>query len=207
LSEILTNYSKRDIDKGSVPLQIYELCCCLREAFCLSYSIRKKNDLFLYFVNERIAIKFKGDKLRYLGPDERSQAILLKKSIHKREKNLPLTHWFESTPGIYIKQYDDLFLFFKEFYKLCSRNVILVKYEVSESVPKIDLTHKNALDNPNDEIGFILPLYNMLEKTPSFLQSLLENEDIDIKPIYILKIPKISDKILYLNHYYDSLSS
>ena len=81
--EEIIDFTKKDIDIGYTPPLIYKICSCIREAFCLSYAIRKNNNLFLYFQKEKILIKFEGSRLRYLGPDERSQAILLKKVLDK----------------------------------------------------------------------------------------------------------------------------
>jgi len=77
----IASYSKSDIDKGNTPLDVYKLCSCIRESFCLSYAIRKNNNLYLYFQNEHILIKFEGRTLRFVGPDERSQALLLEKAL------------------------------------------------------------------------------------------------------------------------------
>ncbi|MHA1764008.1 MAG: hypothetical protein ACTSYC_09685, partial [Promethearchaeota archaeon] len=74
-------FTKKDIDKGNTPLEIYDLCTCIKETFCLSYAIRKLNDLYLYFIEESLFLKFHGGELKYLGSDERSQAILLLKAI------------------------------------------------------------------------------------------------------------------------------
>jgi len=81
--EEIIDFTKKDIDKGYTPPLIYKICSCIREAFCLSYAIRKNNNLYLYFQKEKILIKFEGSRLRYLGPDERSQALLLKKAFEK----------------------------------------------------------------------------------------------------------------------------
>jgi hypothetical protein len=80
--ENISKYSKREVDLGKTPHDVYRLCCCIRETFCLSYSIRKENNLYLYFQKEHVLIKFEGKKLRYLGPDERSQALLLVKALN-----------------------------------------------------------------------------------------------------------------------------
>ncbi len=86
LLEKIIQYNKEIIDKGLTPKKIYELCSCIRETFCLSYSIRKDNNLLLYFQKEHILVSFIGEALRYLGPDERSQALLLEKALNKANR-------------------------------------------------------------------------------------------------------------------------
>jgi tRNA pseudouridine-54 N-methylase len=108
LIEDIPYYSKKDIDCGFTPLEIYRLCSSIKEAFCLSYSIRKQNNLFLFFYKTLSLIKFQGDKLRFLGSDERSQALLLNKAIIKLNE-IKITHkWIKSTPGIIVKKLGDL---------------------------------------------------------------------------------------------------
>ena len=108
----LTFFTKKDVDRGRTPLDVYILCSSIRETFCLSYSIRKNNNLFLFFQKRCILVKLNGDKLRYLGPDERSQALLLEKALVKgnEEKNILNKDWKKSTPGIYVRKVLNNFL-------------------------------------------------------------------------------------------------
>ena len=96
-----TIYNKKDIDIGNTPLDVYKLCSGIREFFCLSYAIRKKNTLYLYFHSDLTLIKLDGSKLRFLGSDERSQALLLLKALEKATA-LINEKWERSTPGIYV---------------------------------------------------------------------------------------------------------
>ena len=79
----ITPFSKKDVDEGNTPPDIYKLCVSIREAFCISYYIRKENNLYFYIEEKHILIKFIGNELRYLGSDERSQALLLSKVLNK----------------------------------------------------------------------------------------------------------------------------
>ena len=63
----IVEYSKKDIDQGNTPPEIYKICVCLKETYCISFNIRKENNVYLYFQNERILIKFEGSTLRFLG--------------------------------------------------------------------------------------------------------------------------------------------
>ena len=109
LFEKIINYSKKDIDKGKTPLNVYKICSCIRETFCLSYAIRKDNVLYLYFQKEHVLIKFEGQTLRFLGPDERSQAILIKKALNKIYEKFDNENnkWVKSTPGIFGKRFSN----------------------------------------------------------------------------------------------------
>ncbi|OPY29575.1 MAG: tRNA (pseudouridine(54)-N(1))-methyltransferase [Methanocella sp. PtaU1.Bin125] len=48
-----------------------------------------------------VAIRFSGEKVRYLSPDERSPAALIKKAL---EKGVPPAGEQECTPGVYISK-------------------------------------------------------------------------------------------------------
>jgi len=139
LEEII-NYTKRDIDKGLTPPFIYKICSCIRETFCLSYAIRKNNSLYLYFQGEKILIKFEGSRLRYLGPDERSQALLLKKVL---DKSIPFINsngnkWIKSTPGIYFKSFlDDVS--FIDYLGSSVQDPIIFIYDEVDSMDEINI--------------------------------------------------------------------
>jgi tRNA pseudouridine-54 N-methylase len=205
LSKAITNYTKNDIDKGLVPPQIYKLCCCIRESFCLSYSIRKNNDLYIYFIDDKIAIKFIGQELRYLGPDERSQAILLNKALLKKEENVSLNNWTNSTPGIYIKQYFDDFSIFKEFTSLDSSNTFFIAFKKHNSAQNINLSLKEDIKNFDKNSQFILPSFNVSEENPNLLKFLVKEKALNLKVIYLIKIRKMQDKIIYINNCLDNL--
>jgi hypothetical protein len=62
LLKSIINYTKKDIDRGETPQKIYTLCSIIRETFCLSYSIRKENNLFLYFFEDHCAVRLIGSE-------------------------------------------------------------------------------------------------------------------------------------------------
>ncbi|MGY4706552.1 tRNA (pseudouridine(54)-N(1))-methyltransferase TrmY [Candidatus Bipolaricaulota sp. J31] len=77
------------------------LCRCATEAFLLSHGIRR--DVRLYFViRGKLIIRLDGATLRYLNPDERSTAALLRKAIG-RAQGLAPGKWTPSTPGIHVR--------------------------------------------------------------------------------------------------------
>ncbi|MEJ2249793.1 MAG: hypothetical protein P8Y70_11165 [Candidatus Lokiarchaeota archaeon] len=201
----LVNYSKSDIDLGITPPKIYKICSCIKEQFCLSYNIRKENDLYLYFLAENLSVKFIGEELRYLGPDERSQALLLNKAIKKAEEspNINNKHWIDSTPGIYARRYRDFSLFVEELSNLLKGRfkIILNKIEIirKEFDLKLYELNKETLEKDSFVILFLDESISIVD-----VMHIFKNMD---DPI-ILHIPKVNnsdDKILYTNYLLDNL--
>ncbi len=77
------------------------LCRCATEAFLLSHGIRR--DVRLYFViRGELIVRLDGRTLRYLNPDERSTAALIRKAI-AAVQGAPRGEWIPSTPGIHAR--------------------------------------------------------------------------------------------------------
>lgn len=75
----------------------------INSAFFLSHDLRKDVELFLVLCGKPDppkTIKLRGDELRYLNPDERSTAALLRNALMKKLGNAEEM----STPGIYISR-------------------------------------------------------------------------------------------------------
>lgn len=203
--EEIIDYTKKDIDKGNTPLDIYELCSCIREAFCLSYAIRKSNNLYLYFQKEKTLIKFEGSRLRYLGPDERSQALLLKKALDKSISTINSNgnKWIKSTPGIYSKSFLDDSSFIDYLVSMVQDPIIFAFDESDEmdesNMPEIK--NINTLENLRDNF-YIIPTYPF-SKTDINIKLILSLTN--IKLITLLKIRLIQDKILYINYLIDKI--
>ncbi len=194
------NYSKKDIDKGRTPLGIYKICSCIRETFCLSYAIRKDNVLYLYFQKEHVLIKFDGQKLRYLGPDERSQALLLKRALNKIHEEFDHKNkgWIRSTPGIYIKKFsNDLELIeFLISISLGTNNLILDNHQNIEEITNPINFDKN-LNLINDLDFFIIPTYKIQENNKTIIDLFKKLKPLNI--IALSMIESVEDKILYIN--------
>ncbi|MCK4781267.1 MAG: hypothetical protein KAT57_13795 [Candidatus Lokiarchaeota archaeon] len=194
------NYTKKIIDSGQTPQIIYELCSCIRETFCLSYSIRKTNFLYIYFQKEHVFVKFEGKKLRYLGPDERSQALLLEKALNKVKEEIIINNsiWIKSTPGIFIRKFYDVSSFIK-FY----RSIALEKSFLIINTPQIDEDNVDFynLDENLVEIKendfFIIPIYVISRENSKLIE--LFKEVKNIKLLSLSKIKKVENKILYIN--------
>ncbi len=95
----LPTFSKRDIDAGNTPPLVYTVIEACRCAFFLSHAIRTEVNFALNLIQENLFIRYRGDKIRYLGPDERSQALLLGKAVDLG-RTLSSGQSKQSTPGL-----------------------------------------------------------------------------------------------------------
>ena len=89
-----------DIAGGAGRMDI--LCRCVNSAFFLSHNLRKDVEIYLVLEGGDDAPKtviFKGEDLRYLNPDERSTASLIRNALLK-----PVSEGEEvkSSPGVYV---------------------------------------------------------------------------------------------------------
>lgn len=205
LIENISNYSKQDIDRGKTPFEIYKLCSCIRETFCLSYAIRKRNILYLYFQKEHVLIKFEGKKLRYLGPDERSQALLLEKALNKVNKTLSAkdNKWEKSTPGIYVRKFFDKLSFINFFSAIMLGNNYLIidkQQAAKEKVEEFNSNNKFIKIMEND--FFIIPTYTISKGNSNIIKTFKEVKN--IKLISLSKIKGVENKILFINFRKDS---
>lgn len=81
------------------------LCRCVNSALFLSRDLRRDVRVFLLLKGEPFPsrlIRFDGSAVRYLSPDERSAASLIKKALEKNVQDF----WTESTPGVSIRNGD-----------------------------------------------------------------------------------------------------
>jgi len=78
------------------------LCRCVNAAFCLSHDIREDVRVFLVLRDE-LTIRFEGSELRYLSPDERNIASLIRQAIEAKGSAIGHRE-AESTPGIYVSK-------------------------------------------------------------------------------------------------------
>ena len=104
---------KKEFFTSGIPANIYEVIMSIQAAFFLSHKIRKYVDLYLAFLDENLIIQYVGEKLRYLGPDERSIGMLLMKALAKKDQ-LSLNQKKQSTPGILV-QHKSIQDFFSNF--------------------------------------------------------------------------------------------
>jgi tRNA (pseudouridine54-N1)-methyltransferase len=77
---------------------------CMNAALFLSHDMRRDVEVFSVLLGEPcppLVVRFNGQQLRYLSPDERSAGSLIRKAL---EKGAPATGEEESTPGVFISK-------------------------------------------------------------------------------------------------------
>ncbi|MGD9780423.1 tRNA (pseudouridine(54)-N(1))-methyltransferase TrmY [Methanomethylovorans sp.] len=82
------------------------LCRCINSVFFLSHDLRRDVQAHLLLLGEPNSprvIRFNGEKLRYLNPDERSAGALIKKALELDNISSLETR---STPGVWVREAD-----------------------------------------------------------------------------------------------------
>lgn len=74
------------------------LCRCVNSAFFLSHAIREEVQVHLVLQDE-VTIRFEGDTLRRLNPDERSTAALIRNALEVKDEAIGHME-AESSPGV-----------------------------------------------------------------------------------------------------------
>ena len=189
-------YTKKDIDVGNIPYELYVICSIIRESFCISYSIRKDINLYFYFKNPPYIIKFEGKKLRYLGPDERSQAILLLKALNKGLKTTN-NNWERSTPGIYIKNHNGVSAIADLITETLKDEIVFLLHENDIEGTKV----LEQLINLKDSL-YIIPSPDFSYDIITF-QEMFFNSNIKLTFLYLPRIKSVERKILYINFIID----
>ncbi len=131
------------------------LCRCVAQALFISHGIREDVEVYLLLLGEPDppkAIRIVSSEVKYMAPDERNIAGLLRKALTVEVKN----EWTRSTPGIYIarKNLDEL------LDELSNKYRIIYLREDGEDI-------RNAvkeLDNPLFVLGDHIGLTEELER-------------------------------------------
>ena len=98
------DFKLEDICGGAGRLDI--LTRCVNSAFFLSHDLRKDVELYLLMLGGEDApklIRFSGAEIRYLNPDERSTASLIRNALMKK---LEPDREVRSSPGIFVSRKD-----------------------------------------------------------------------------------------------------
>ena len=93
-----SGFSLDDLAGGAGRLDV--LCRCVNSAFFLSHDLRESVRVFLVLA-DTVTIRLEGTELRYMSPDERNIASLLRSALESREGAIGHSE-VESTPGIYV---------------------------------------------------------------------------------------------------------
>ena len=93
-------FSLNDLPGGAGRMDV--LCRCITASLFLSHGMRRDVDVFLVLLgppDPPATVLFSGENVRYLNPDERSSASLIKKAL-----SFPRGPVFrESTPGVFVR--------------------------------------------------------------------------------------------------------
>ncbi|HJH30179.1 MAG TPA: tRNA (pseudouridine(54)-N(1))-methyltransferase TrmY [Methanosarcinaceae archaeon] len=79
------------------------LCRCTSAALFLSHDMRRDVQVYLLLLGEpdpQKIVRFDGETLRYLNPDERSSGSLIKKALEKDVGDMEV----KSTPGVWVRR-------------------------------------------------------------------------------------------------------
>lgn len=98
---VTTSFSLNDLPGAAGRMDI--LCRCVNAALFLSHDLRRDVRVYLVLKGEPTPpklIRFDGATVRYLSPDERSAASLIKKALEKNVQDF----WTESMPGVSIRK-------------------------------------------------------------------------------------------------------
>lgn len=98
-----SNFNLNDLPGTGGRMDI--LCRCVNSSLFLSHDLRRDVVIYLVLLGEPESskiVKFEGENVRYLNPDERSSGSLIKKALDKSAGS----YWKRSTPGVWIKKGD-----------------------------------------------------------------------------------------------------
>ena len=181
--ERLPSLTKKEINSGDYPSNLSEIASIIRNVFLLSNNIRKDNNLIIFCSDqfgqdcESLIIFFKGNKLRYIAPDERTTIFILQKvlgvalelstkKIYQKEiKKFKKNEWANSTPGISIKRSK-----FFEIWELYNAETMLLlnfkfkKNGINEKVSRVIVSDlENISMKINNSTAILLNLNNNSE--------------------------------------------
>ncbi|MFX1447100.1 MAG: hypothetical protein ACFFCG_03050 [Promethearchaeota archaeon] len=177
------------------------MCSIIRESFCCSYSIRKDNNLYIYIYSTQILILFEGVSLRYLGSDERSQALLLSKALDKanRLEIINLQRMQKSTPGIFVKRLLNGESILENINDINADKIIFIN-EFEEEKEGINIINLENLDNIS-QYCYIFPFLQNRQIIVNFLEKIDEKYKLIFTNLSNIK--GIDNKILYINFLID----
>ncbi|TGC08352.1 tRNA (pseudouridine(54)-N(1))-methyltransferase TrmY [Methanolobus halotolerans] len=141
------DFSLNDLPGSAGRMDI--LCRCINSALFLSHGMRRDINVHLVLLGEPDPgkiVRFNGEELRYLNPDERSSGSLIKKALEKDATDYET----RSTPGVWIRR-GGLEKLIKEFREE-KRNIYYLR-EDGEDIGKINGLAQNAVFVLGDHMG------------------------------------------------------
>lgn len=94
------NFNLNDLPGSGGRIDI--LCRCINCALFLSHDLRRDVIIYLVLLGEPDMpkiVKFEGENVKYLNPDERSSGSLIKKALERSA----IPRWRESTRGVWVR--------------------------------------------------------------------------------------------------------
>ncbi|NYT19022.1 MAG: tRNA (pseudouridine(54)-N(1))-methyltransferase TrmY, partial [Methanosarcinales archaeon] len=125
------------------------LCRCINSSLFLSHDLRRDVQVHLVLLGEPDPgkiVRFDGEHIRYLNPDERSAGSLIKKALQKTAGEIEI----RSTPGVFIRRggLDTLLSEFKE----AGRRFIYL-HEDGEDIREVSDLTNDAVFILGDHVG------------------------------------------------------
>ena len=126
------DFSLNDLPGGAGRLDI--ACRFVNSCFFLSHSLRRNVGCYLHLLGEPDppkTVMLEGASLRYLNPDERSAASLIKKALSLHVSS----GWMRSTPGVYVSR-----LTFSDLLQALGSDGVVLLSEDGEDIRKADIS-------------------------------------------------------------------
>ncbi len=152
------DFSLNDLPGSAGRMDI--LCRCVNSALFLSHGMRRDVNVHLLLLGEPDPgkiIRFNGEKLKYLNPDERSSGSLIKKALQKSST----PYETQSTPGVWIRRagLEELLNEFDE----AGRDIFYLK-EDGENIREYEDLKEDAVFILGDHTGVTEEEEKMIEK-------------------------------------------
>ncbi|MFX0098599.1 MAG: hypothetical protein ACFFCS_03390 [Candidatus Hodarchaeota archaeon] len=204
--ESFPRVNKKLIDIGQVTREEASLCDIIRSTFFISHGIRKERELWLFFSRDDFLVRIDGQRVRYLGPDERSNLMLLMKANDQWEKVRSRTAdaWVESTPGIdllpetNVQQGIQRLIDYQENFRLCIPTFV-INHDANAPIVKISESFLEQLK----KTGISLVLTEKeLDINQAIRNALFRDADITTRT----RLIDLPTKIMVLNLIEDNLA-
>lgn len=168
------------------------MCRCITASLFVSFGMRRDVNVHIVLKgppsNPKI-VRFSGEYLRYLNPDERSAGSLIQKALLLPENDIEK----ESTPGVYVRT-GTLETLIREFSKE-NRNIILMD-ENGQNIREAINKNPNIFENPVYILG---DNQGILEEDFEILKNY--EKEYDIKKISIGEKSLLTSQCITIIHY------
>jgi tRNA (pseudouridine54-N1)-methyltransferase len=165
---VTSPFSLNDLPGAAGRMDI--LCRCVNAALFLSHDLRRDVCVYLLLKGEPAPprlIRFEGSRVRYLSPDERSAASLIRKALERKAHEC----WGESTPGVSIKKGD-----FGDLLAELGKKIIYLRENGDDIRGK-------KFDKPQNELLFVLGDHLGLEADEEMTIEKYEYEIVNVGPL------------------------